>query len=156
MTTTTYTLDEIRQRCLVDPVSGCWLWQGRLDPTGYGKIGSGYVHRVAVVAFMDAPIPDGLTVDHICHNDDPACLPAACQHRRCCNPDHLRLVSHKENVLAAPHTLAGKNARKDLCHRGHPLSGANLRVEVTRTGSRKRRCIECHREWSRNRAKSKR
>lgn len=146
-----YTVDDIRARCLVDEVTGCWLWQGRLDPSGYGRFGGGYAHRAVVQAFTELPLPKGMTVDHECHNADPGCDPASCQHRRCCNPDHLRLVSHRENVLAAPHTKAGINARKTHCEKGHPLSGVNLRVELSRSGSEKRRCIECHRAHGRAR-----
>lgn len=73
--------------------SGCWLWQGPLDRSGYGKIklctgtrnaltGS---HRAAWLAFRGA-IERDLQIDHLCRV------------RQCCNPDHLEVVTPAENV----------------------------------------------------------
>lgn len=43
-----------------------------------------YAHRVAY-AMAKGRIPSGMTVDHICFN------------RRCCNPDHLQLLTRQQN-----------------------------------------------------------
>ena len=43
------------------------------------------VHR-EVYSWHHGLIPKGHVVDHTCFN------------RRCCNPEHLRLVSHKQNM----------------------------------------------------------
>lgn len=58
--------------------AGCWLWQGALNSQGYGCICSGrrsksaLVHHIAVAA-DGRPVPDGMTVDHQCHNGDRSC-----------------------------------------------------------------------------------
>ena len=73
-------------------VGECWEWQG--GHSGYGR-GGGYgrmsvdghtmaVHRV-VYMLEHGPIPTKKQIDHKCRN------------RLCCNPDHLEMVTHKEN-----------------------------------------------------------
>lgn len=73
--------------------NGCWTWTGSTHPLGYGYCSiriEGEVHTVRAhrLAWMLAvgPIPDGLSVDHLCEN------------KICCNPDHLEPVTHQENV----------------------------------------------------------
>jgi hypothetical protein len=59
-------------------------------------------------------VPPGLDLDH------------RCRVRRCCNPDHVRPVSRRENLLA-PGSLspAKPNSEKQACLRGHPFSPEN-------------------------------
>lgn len=67
--------------------NGCWLWEGYLDPSGYGRIKHGtlqYAHRL-MWALENGPIPKGMVVRHLCDN------------RRCCNPEHLAIGTHKDN-----------------------------------------------------------
>lgn len=84
----------------------CWLWtRGLFKKTGYGKFGvSGkkvaYAHVLAYELTI-GPRPQGLELDHLCHEGDPSCLerPASeCVHRRCCNPWHMEPVPHKKNA----------------------------------------------------------
>lgn len=88
---------------------GCWVWQGAKKPSGYGNI---YVegrylntHRAAYMAFV-GPIPDGLTIDHLCRN------------RSCVNPDHLEPVTHRENTMRgdSPGAIMRRTGK---CRRGH-------------------------------------
>lgn len=97
------------------PVTGCWFWLGAIR-NGYGVISvndkAKSVHRVAYGVFRES-IPAGLHIDH------------KCRQRSCCNPDHLEVVTAKQNVLRGE-GLSANNARKTHCKRGHALAGENL------------------------------
>lgn len=67
---------------------GCWEWQGLKNAKGYGEL---FVekkhlkaHRVAYELLV-GPIPEGLTIDHLCRNTG------------CVNPEHLEPVTNQEN-----------------------------------------------------------
>lgn len=68
----------------------CWMWLGSKDRRGYGsfrKDGSTRkAHRVAY-ELANGPITGGLHVRHKC--DVPSC----------CNPAHLELGTHQENMM---------------------------------------------------------
>jgi len=103
----------------------CWVFTGPADP--YGRIGKGserFVHRLGWKQ-LRGPIPDGMELHH------------RCGVHACWNPDHLQLVTHAENLAYR---------RKARCKRGHPLSGANLRIDP-RTGARS--CRQCSAEHQR-------
>lgn len=84
-------LERIKSR-VNEADGGCWEWQGGLTKAGYGQISVQnkklYVHRV-VYALLVGELVEGLTIDHLCSN------------RRCCNPDHLELVTQGENTRRA-------------------------------------------------------
>jgi len=70
--------------------AGCWTWTGS-QTNGYGRFAEGYgkknhpAHRFAY-ELKFGPVPEGKMLDHKCHN------------RICVNPDHLRPVTHKQNM----------------------------------------------------------
>lgn len=76
-------------------ISGnCWISNYSVASHGYAQIGwdtkaEGHsvvgAHRAAWT-HHNGPIPDGLTIDHLCRQ------------RRCVNPDHLRLLTNVENA----------------------------------------------------------
>jgi hypothetical protein len=76
-------------------LGACWLWTGKTTQAGYGtfRVTQNYVHRYAF-EYMRAPIPDSLTIDHLCRV------------RNCVNPYHLEPVPLAENSRRA------KEARK--------------------------------------------
>lgn len=111
----------------VERTEACWLWRGSVGAKdGYGRFYDGerpiVVHRWAYEHFV-GPIPDELTIDHLCRV------------RACCNPAHLEPVTRGEN--------ARRGNIKTHCVRGHEFNDENTLV-VSTTGVRK--CRPCHNE----------
>lgn len=116
-----------------DRSTGCWNWIGELNHAGYGKFfyrgKKRRAHRLTY-AWLIEPIPVGggglPELDHV-----------VCDNHRCCNPAHLRLVTHEENML---------RTRKETCLKGHPLDEARtvIRSDASRYGERA--CRVCERE----------
>jgi hypothetical protein len=113
-------------------LGSCWLWIARLHRQGYGCFWPAgrmvLAHRYAYELLV-GPIPQGLTLDHLCSN--PPCV----------RPDHLEPVTQTENVLRG-NGWSGRNARKTHCKNGHPLSGSNVYVQ---SRGRRRGCRACYR-----------
>ena len=109
----------------------CWPWQGSQTNGGYGHFSvldkEVMAHRWAYEEEV-GPIPDGLTLDHLCRT------------RLCVNFRHLEPVTGKVNILRG-NSPAAQNARKTHCKRGHGFTPAN--TYVWRGGERK--CRECMR-----------
>jgi hypothetical protein len=69
----------------------CWIWKGKLQPTGYAQTYDAETGRYPlahrwVYEKERGPIPAGLELDHLC--EVPACV----------NPDHLEPVTSAENT----------------------------------------------------------
>lgn len=141
-----HVLAHIKTKVTIDPITGCWLWQGFIQPErmtdrgfrvgGYGNIGyrgrNISVHR-AVWMIHNGLQPKGMDV---CHT---------CDVRRCCNPEHLWLGTRSQNLRDMADKRrgpCGQKAAKTTCDRGHPLSGDN--VQLSNKG-RRRSCKECDR-----------
>jgi hypothetical protein len=135
---------------------GCWEWRGQIEKRGgYGAISETgpdgkrrtmIAHRV-VYARLVGPIPEGLVLDHVCHNNDLTCPGGpTCRHRRCVNPDHLAPAGIAQNAMRSHSAAPVRKARQATCHRGHPLAGANL----YRKANGNRACKSCQRIWARN------
>ena len=134
-------------------INGCWVFTGKAhNGKGYGIIARGrrgegiaYVHRVVYEALV-GPIPEGLTLDHLCHNDSDCPGGASCQHRRCVNPAHLEPVSRGLNVMRGEHPRIVLH-REGRCIRGHKVSEKNTyfrpsgRVGWCRICVRERRAV---------------
>lgn len=76
----------------VDKSGECWRWTAATDSHGYGQIvlpgtpvKKAPAHRLSW-ALANGPIPDGLFIDHVCHNT------------LCVRPEHLRLATNKQNL----------------------------------------------------------
>lgn len=76
----------------VDKSGDCWEWTASKGSHGYGQLQCSVPKRTVLLAhrisyeIAHGPIPAGLVIDHKCLN------------RGCVNPDHLRAVSHKQNM----------------------------------------------------------
>lgn len=110
----------------------CWPWEGSLNAGGYGYWGyRGRLRRAHRVAWAVAngPLPADLTVDHTCKN------------RSCCNPGHLRLLTHAEN--SGDHTVV----RRTHCPHGHEFTAGNTYNPPGSPGARMcRSCIAARRQ----------
>lgn len=141
------TLDWIRSNCRVEvaavPMTECWTWLGAKSKSKsdvYGTVSfCGETRRAHRVAYeiVFGEIAHEMVVDHVCRNTS------------CVNPDHLCVVTSRENTLRGdlPSKLRG------MCG----VCGGNEFRKVKTKGRRNTqlRCRECDRETKR-RARSRR
>ena len=99
-------------------VGTCWEWTGQILPNGYGRISiackNKLPHRLAYEIFC-GQIPEGMFVCHRCDN------------RTCCNPTHLFLATHAENM--ADMVRKGRQAKGER-------NGCYLHPESVRRGEK--------------------
>lgn len=112
----------------------CLNFVGADNGNGYGQFaykGGKYAHRYAWER-VNGSIPDGLTVDHLCRN------------RRCCNVNHLELVSRNENYLRAVRL-------REECPNGHPYpkkyNGESRECQICRKETARRGGERRTRAW---------
>lgn len=120
----------------------CWMWTGSKQRQGYGMVYfygglTKMAHRMAY-EFIKGPIPEGLTLDHLCRNHP------------CVNPNHLEPVTNRENILRGTGPTA-LHIKKTHCPYGHEYSPQNTAGRKGRTG---RWCRECKRVTDRRRDRS--
>ena len=124
----------------------CYEWQGYKTNLGYGQLGTAkklgknlYAHRIVWEA-VNGPIPEGLSLDHLCRN--PSCI----------SPHHLEPVTHKENCLRGV-GVGAINSKKTHCKTGHAFD--ELNTGYLKDG--RRYCKECQRlateNWRKQNAK---
>lgn len=130
----------------VDRTGECWLWAGA-TLRGYGRVtvrtdGSAttmQAHRIAYELLVES-IPDDMQLDH------------TCRVRSCVRPNHMDVVTNRENTLRSDGVTA-INSRKTHCVHGHEFTPEN----TIRRKNGNRRCRECQNRlardwWHRNRA----
>lgn len=110
----------------------CWNWNAA-TARGYGRFWLATTQRMMLAhrlayEWLVGPIPEGLTLDHLCRN------------RRCVNPAHLEPVTGQEN------TKRGGNSIKTHCAQGHRFDLKN-----TNASPYGRVCRTCKRDRARAR-----
>lgn len=97
----------------------CWLWQGAINPDGFGifRDDKGKVVRThrKVYELEKGPIPKGKLVLH------------RCDARSCCNPGHLELGTHRDSKL--PMLINGRNAKARRLSDEQVLEIVKIRAE---------------------------
>ena len=110
------TMERFNESFYIDQ-KGCWIWTKADRGNGYGaswykgKIIS--AHRLGLLLYKNISIDDNNVADHLCR------VP------KCVNPDHLEMVTHRENILRGD-GVAAVNSKKTHCQKGHDLYGENL------------------------------
>lgn len=110
----------------------CIIAPQKPDPKGYVRVSiNGVTKSAHRVAYEEAfgPIPEGMTIDHLCAT------------KACIEPTHMEVVTRAENTSRS--WRDGRHAFPPTCPKGHNRWGRNGR------GGRSRRCLDCHRDAAR-------
>lgn len=99
----------------------CWEWQPAKTGDGYGSFSFNQkvmnAHRASWILFVGA-IPEGREVDHRCHN------------RACVNPQHLNLVTRKQNM----ENQSGAHRNSKTGVRGVYIRGGRFKASMRHNG----------------------
>lgn len=119
-----HSLDYFTKRSILNE-NFCWVWSLTLTRRGYGKFHCDgrwvQAHR-GIYEAVYGPIPEGLTVDHVCFNT------------ACINPAHLQLLTLLENQRRQQSSFATH------CKSGHPFDPTN--TYIRKSGARQ--CRKCN------------
>lgn len=86
--------------------SGCLIWLGNVSNKGYGPHRRIYEQTVG-------PVPDGMHLDHRCHDPKQCKGGVTCPHRRCVDVTHLEITTPRENAIR------GGRGAAEQCPAGH-------------------------------------
>ena len=130
--------ERLKSLCKIEE-NGCWMYQGFLHkpPRNYGDMSyrskNWRTHRLSYF-LAKGPIPKGMVVMH------------TCDHPPCCNPDHLKLGTHLENMADCRAKGRYYYANLTHCKRGHEFNDENT-FYITTPGEQfgLRQCKACRR-----------
>ena len=118
-------------------VDDCWVLPLTPNHDGYIRLtlnGRKVMSHRATLLAVGIQVPLGMEVDHLCRN------------RACCNPAHLEIVTHRENMQRGT-GMDRIHAVKTHCFRGHEFDLVNTYW----TGKGSRTCKVCRREADKRR-----
>jgi len=82
-------IQNVLERYIPEPNTGCWIWEGSTDGTGYPNVwnggSKGLVHRM-IWQYYYGEIPEGYVIAHNCSN------------KLCINPNHLYCCTQRQNM----------------------------------------------------------
>lgn len=105
------------ERYDIDAETGCWVWTGSRSGAGYGNFRDGRTVRNAHRAMYErvhGPVPDGLSLDHLCRNT------------LCVNPEHLEAVTQTENMRRGRSTRLTKEQVAEIKAQPPSVTHADL------------------------------
>lgn len=93
-------IERFSKKYTINSETGCWEWEARLTPGGYGQFfdpeasqsGNVRAHRFSWTYYY-GPIPENMCVCHKCDNT------------RCVNPEHLFLATNEGNTRDRVHKM---------------------------------------------------
>jgi hypothetical protein len=92
-----YTIDKILSHCRISKRTNCWIWQRGKNQQGYGVCihdGKNWlVHRLVCLLNRTE------NWEYLDHN----VVLHQCDNPSCCNPEHLQIGTHDENLRDAKH-----------------------------------------------------
>lgn len=132
-------ISRLKNKTVIDEMTGCWLWQGSTNGSGYGEIRFGkkpnkkyYIHRISAYLFLNLDINNSnIQVNHMID----------CPNKNCWNFNHIYLGNATQNMQDAillGHKPGLFNKLKTHCPRGHEYSEEN-----TYHYKNERMCKEC-------------
>ena len=123
--------------------NGCWYHPSVPTAKGYAQTKYGWpvsksilIHRLSWM-YYKGDIPEGMVIDHLCHNPAECEGGNNCPHRRCVNPDHLALVTEAEN---------SKRTTRIYEYRSNCVNGHETKNNLGITFKGRRYCITCNKE----------
>lgn len=114
----------------------CWVWDGRTDKHGYGylTVRDGYKTKSVKATrwVMEKHLGRKLNPEEwVLHS---------CDNPPCCNPNHLRLGTAKDNARDRVNRGRHNHAGKTHCKWGHEFTPENTGVQSSGSG---RTCLTC-------------
>ena len=84
---------KLKAKTIIDEKTGCWLWQGEIGKSGYGRVRVEHckwrVHRVSAYLYLG--------MDRWDQNNSLALHKPKCPNKHCWNPDHLYVGNKVDN-----------------------------------------------------------